>query len=129
MKKLTCRQICLIFCHSFWLFPQISTNLIKVNKQTIFFKENFINDFCIRKHRKYSGLQWITVWIKIRNEHKMSRFQRVQQWSAFSKSWHLYDAKWQNPFHSARKLTPVLEGKSKPIYRSFFVRSEQYFAS
>ena len=46
----------------------------------------------------------------------MSRFQRVQQWNAFSKSWHIYDAKWQNPFHSARKLTPVLEGKSKPIY-------------
>ena len=46
----------------------------------------------------------------------MSRFHRVQQWSTFSKSWHLYDAKWQNPFHSARKLTPVLEGKSKPIY-------------
>lgn len=46
----------------------------------------------------------------------MSRFQRVQQWSAFSRTWHLYDAKWQNPFHSARKVTPVLEGKSKPIY-------------
>ena len=46
----------------------------------------------------------------------MSRFQRVQQWSAFSKSWYLYDAKWQNPFHSARKVTPILEGKSKPIY-------------
>ena len=46
----------------------------------------------------------------------MSRFQRVNQWSTFSKSWHLYDAKWQNPFQSARKLTPVLEGKSKPIY-------------
>jgi hypothetical protein len=28
----------------------------------------------------------------------------------------LYDAKWQNPFHSARKLTPILEGKHKPIY-------------
>ena len=46
----------------------------------------------------------------------MSKFQRVQQWSAFSKSWYLYDAKWQNPFQSARKVTPIIEGKSKPIY-------------
>ncbi len=46
----------------------------------------------------------------------MSRFQRVQQWSAFSRKWFLYDAKWQNPFHSAQVITPVLEGKSKPIY-------------
>jgi len=28
----------------------------------------------------------------------------------------LYDAKWQNPFHSAKKITRVLEGKHKPIY-------------
>ena len=29
---------------------------------------------------------------------------------------HLFDAKWQNPFQSARIITPMLEGKSKPIY-------------
>jgi hypothetical protein len=29
---------------------------------------------------------------------------------------YLYDAKWQNPFHSAKKITRVLEGKHKPIY-------------
>ena len=46
----------------------------------------------------------------------MSRFQRVQQWSAFSRKWHIYDARWQNPFHSAKVITPVLEGKNKPIY-------------
>lgn len=46
----------------------------------------------------------------------MSRFHRVQQWSAFSKNWYLYDAKWQNPFQSARKITPIIEGKNKPIY-------------
>jgi large subunit ribosomal protein L13 len=28
----------------------------------------------------------------------------------------LYDAKWQNPFQSAKKITRVLEGKHKPIY-------------
>ena len=32
----------------------------------------------------------------------MSRFERVKQWTAFSRTWHLYDAKWQNPFHSAK---------------------------
>jgi large subunit ribosomal protein L13 len=46
----------------------------------------------------------------------MSRFQRVQQWSAFARNWYVYDAKWQNPFHSARKITKVLEGRHKPIY-------------
>lgn len=46
----------------------------------------------------------------------MSRFQRVQQWSAFARNWYLYDAKWQNPFHSAKVLTRVLEGRHKPIY-------------
>ncbi len=46
----------------------------------------------------------------------MSRFQRVTQWSAFSRKWLLYDARWQNPFHSAKVITPCLEGKSKPVY-------------
>ena len=46
----------------------------------------------------------------------MSRFRRVEQWSAFSRKWTLYDAKWQNPFQSARRITPALEGKHKPLY-------------
>ena len=29
---------------------------------------------------------------------------------------YLYDAKWQSPFQSAKKITRVLEGKHKPIY-------------
>ena len=29
---------------------------------------------------------------------------------------HLFDAKWQNPFQSAKIITNVLEGKNKPIY-------------
>ena len=49
----------------------------------------------------------------------MSRFQRVRQWSAFSRNWHIYDAKWQNPFQSAKKISPYLEGKNKPIYSPF----------
>ena len=43
----------------------------------------------------------------------MSKFQRVQQWSAFARNWYIYDAKWQNPFHSAKKITRVLEGRHK----------------
>ena len=37
----------------------------------------------------------------------MSRFERVKQWAAFSRNWHIYDAKWQNPFQSARVITKV----------------------
>ena len=37
----------------------------------------------------------------------MSRFERVKQWAAFSKTWHIYDAKWQNPFQSA-KVEPFI---------------------
>ena len=43
----------------------------------------------------------------------MSKFARVQQWSAFARNWYIYDAKWQNPFHSAKKITRVLEGRHK----------------
>ena len=46
----------------------------------------------------------------------MSKFERVKQWAAFARNWHVYDAKWQNPFQSARVITKVLEGKNKPIY-------------
>ncbi len=37
----------------------------------------------------------------------MSRFERVKQWTAFSRTWHIYDAKWQNPFHSAKVTTEL----------------------
>ncbi len=40
----------------------------------------------------------------------------MQQWCAFSRKWFLFDARWQNPFHSAHKITPILEGKHKPVY-------------
>ena len=44
------------------------------------------------------------------------KFERVKQWAAFTRTWHVYDAKWQNPFHSAKIITKHLEGKNKPIY-------------
>ena len=34
----------------------------------------------------------------------MSKFERVKQWAAYARTWHIYDAKWQNPFHSAKVL-------------------------
>ena len=37
----------------------------------------------------------------------MSKFDRVKQWAAFSRNWHIYDAKWQNPFTSAKAITKV----------------------
>ncbi|TRY63611.1 hypothetical protein TCAL_00434 [Tigriopus californicus] len=46
----------------------------------------------------------------------MSKFQRVQQWSSLARTWWLYDAQWQNPFQSAKKITRVLQGLHKPIY-------------
>lgn len=30
--------------------------------------------------------------------------------------WHLFDARWQNPFASAKLLVPYLEGTYKPIH-------------
>jgi len=46
----------------------------------------------------------------------MSRLDRVRQWATFARTWHIFDAKWQNPFQSAKRITPILEGKNKPIY-------------
>merc|ERR1712131_356513 len=49
--------------------------------------------------------------------HKdMSRLERVKQWATFARTWHIFDAQWQNPFASAKRITPILEGKNKPIY-------------
>ncbi|XP_057371734.1 large ribosomal subunit protein uL13m-like [Daphnia carinata] len=46
----------------------------------------------------------------------MSATKRVQQWSTFSRMWYLYDAQWQDPFLSAKVLSPYLTGQNKPIY-------------
>lgn len=39
-----------------------------------------------------------------------------QQWATFARVWHVYDAAWQNPFHSANLLKKYLMGMHKPIY-------------
>merc|ERR1711974_372016 len=49
-------------------------------------------------------------------QNRMSRLDRVRQWATFARTWHIFDAKWQNPFQSAKRITPILEGKNKPIY-------------
>ncbi|XP_050305802.1 39S ribosomal protein L13, mitochondrial [Anthonomus grandis grandis] len=46
----------------------------------------------------------------------MSVLKRVQQWATFARIWHIYDATWQNPFHSAEVLKRYLMGMHKPIY-------------
>merc|ERR1712029_1090195 len=46
----------------------------------------------------------------------MSRLERVRQWATFARTWHIFDAQWQNPFQSSKRITPILEGKNKPIY-------------
>ncbi|XP_014250877.1 39S ribosomal protein L13, mitochondrial [Cimex lectularius] len=46
----------------------------------------------------------------------MSTLQRVTQWNAFTRVWHLFDAKWQNPFDSAKIITKYLKGTYKPFY-------------
>lgn len=39
-----------------------------------------------------------------------------QQWNAFAQVWHVFDAKWQNPFISGPTLAKYLKGSHKPIY-------------
>uniref|UniRef100_A0A0V0G8W0 Putative mitochondrial ribosomal protein l13 n=1 Tax=Triatoma dimidiata TaxID=72491 RepID=A0A0V0G8W0_TRIDM len=46
----------------------------------------------------------------------MSALQRVTQWNAFTRIWHMFDVKWQNPFHSAKLITKYLKGTYKPFY-------------
>jgi len=46
----------------------------------------------------------------------MSATKRVQQWASFARMWYIYDAKWQDPFHSAKLLSLYLTGQHKPIY-------------
>lgn len=45
-----------------------------------------------------------------------SAIRRTQQWATFSRVWHLYDAKWQNPYKSGDLIAKYLKGKHKPIF-------------
>lgn len=46
----------------------------------------------------------------------MSAFRRVQQWNTFTRVWHVFDAKWQNPHQSAPVISKYLKGLTKPVY-------------
>ncbi|XP_051156432.1 39S ribosomal protein L13, mitochondrial isoform X1 [Leptopilina boulardi] len=46
----------------------------------------------------------------------MSLLRRSQQWGTFSRIWHVYDAKWQDPYLTAELLKKYLSGTYKPIY-------------
>ncbi|XP_033208224.1 39S ribosomal protein L13, mitochondrial [Belonocnema kinseyi] len=46
----------------------------------------------------------------------MSLLRKTQQWGTFSRVWHIYDAKWQDPFESAKLIKKYLMGLYKPIY-------------
>ncbi|CAG7661307.1 unnamed protein product [Allacma fusca] len=42
--------------------------------------------------------------------------KRVQQWLTFSRSWWLFDAKWQDPYKAAPIIAKYLKGAHKPIH-------------
>ncbi|XP_032664822.1 39S ribosomal protein L13, mitochondrial [Odontomachus brunneus] len=46
----------------------------------------------------------------------MSLARRGQHWGTFARIWHIYDAKWQDPYKSANLITTYLLGLHKPIY-------------
>lgn len=56
---------------------------------------------------------WQYVW-KLNNSY--FNFSFYQQWATFARVWHVYDAKWQNPFESAKVIKQHLMGLHKPIY-------------
>jgi len=39
-----------------------------------------------------------------------------QHWGTFARIWHIYDAKWQDPYKSAEIIKHYLMGMYKPIY-------------
>lgn len=46
----------------------------------------------------------------------LTRLRRVKQWQTFTRTWWLYDAKWQDPFDSGLLISRYLSGKQKPIW-------------
>ena len=63
------------------------------------------NYFLAKLNFKLPAAAWRTEW----NHFKISIISKF----IFR---YLFDAKWQNPFRSARIITSYLEGKNKPIY-------------
>ena len=58
----------------------------------------------------------IFVSIYYYNCKKLILILYLQQWATFSRMWYLFDAQWQDPFHSAKVLSKYLTGMHKPIY-------------
>lgn len=46
----------------------------------------------------------------------MTALGRVKQWNTFARTWHLFDAKWQNPIESGPTVAKYLQGLHKPIF-------------
>ncbi|XP_036142284.1 uncharacterized protein LOC114253904 isoform X3 [Monomorium pharaonis] len=46
----------------------------------------------------------------------MSLVRRGQHWGTFARIWHIYNAKWQDPYKSAEVIKYYLMGLYKPIY-------------
>jgi len=44
---------------------------------------------------------------------------RVMQWAVMARTWWIYDANHQCPFHSAYRIVTHLQGKHKPIYHPY----------
>ena len=74
------------------------------------------NKSCYFSDEYYDDSHYGCRYLQIYPLPHMSRFDRVKQWAAFSRNWHIYDAKWQNPFTSAKVITRVLQGRNKAVY-------------
>ena len=59
----------------------------------------------------FKNILFFSLQKRVRVSNIMSKFERVKQWAAFSRNWHIYDAKWQNPFTSAKAITKVMPRK------------------
>ncbi|XP_065210802.1 large ribosomal subunit protein uL13m [Planococcus citri] len=46
----------------------------------------------------------------------MSSWERVKQWNALTRVWHIFDARWQNPLLTAPLICKYLKGTYKPTY-------------
>ncbi|XP_058804658.1 large ribosomal subunit protein uL13m [Phymastichus coffea] len=55
----------------------------------------------------------------------MSLLRRAQQWGTFTQMWHIYDAKWQDPYDSAKLIAHYLKGLYKPIYHTMNLCGDQ----
>ncbi|KAG8227257.1 hypothetical protein J437_LFUL003988 [Ladona fulva] len=57
-----------------------------------------------------------TTALLFRSVEERTSGSEFDQWMTFARTWHLYDATWQNPFQSALLVKKYLCGLHKPIY-------------